>query len=485
MSWPRYFAQNLSLGNPEAGLAICLLWTPQDRVVPTLNPNDYALVGNLYSRDGISYLLRNLLAHPTIRTILLCGKDLTGSGAALVALFNAGLDAQGRIVGEGTRLHAELPAAAVDLVRRKVQLHDARDTVRPEQIAALVAQLRCAATPFAPAPQEFPYSEPTASALPAADLGLVLRAPTIRAAYLKLLWHVLAFGQRTGTQHSADQRELLDVLTVVSDEPTDPTQCSYAEWMPFTRTSLGARQPDGSYTGYLGQILSAQGEPGVSYTYGARLRQFAGSIDQVAALVAQLRNAPQSRRAVAALWEPHTDSVSANPPCLNLIQLRLRHDRLHMTAYFRSHDIYRAWAANAFGLRTLQGEIATALAVLVGDLAILSHSAHIYAHDWETAADLTTHHYRANEPRLVRDPRGSFVIALEQHEIVVRHYTPAGEHLQTWRGSSARELSLHMLPYIGETSHAIYLGSELQKAELALRLNQPAVYHQDRPLELT
>jgi thymidylate synthase len=484
MAWPLYFAQNLTLGNPESGVGLCLLWTPQDRVLPALDSADYAIAGNLYSRDGVSYLLRNLLARPTLRTLLLCGKDMTGSGAALAALFANGVDAHGRIIGEGTRLHAEIPCEAIELVRRNVALHDARDVVRPEQIAERLAQLRCAAAPFAPAPLEFPYSEPVASALPAAELGIVLRAPTIRAAYLKLLWHVLAFGKRTGTQHSADQRELLDVLTVVSDEPTDPAQASYAEWMPFTRESLGARQPDGRYTGYLGQILDPGGADGVSYTYGARLRAFAGEVDQIAAIVAQLRAAPQSRRAVAALWSPAQDANSPNPPCLNLVQARLRHEKLHLTAYFRSHDIYRAWAPNAFGLRTLQGQIAAELGVPVGDLAILSHSAHVYAHDWEAAGDLTTHHYRAADPRLVRDARGSFVIALEPPEIVVRHYTPEGEHLQSWRGTSARELGVTIMPYVGETSHAIYLGMELQKAELAIALNQPQAYRQDRPLSL-
>jgi thymidylate synthase len=484
MAWPLYFAQNLTLSNPESGVGICLLWTPQDRVLPELDGADYAIAGNLYSRDGVSYLLRNLLARPTIRTILLCGKDLTGSGAALAALFANGVDAQGRIIGEGTRLHAEIPPSAIELVRHSVTLHDARDLVRPEQIAERLAHLRCAAEPFAPAPLEFPYTEPVAAALPAADIGMVLRAPTIRAGYLKLLWHVLAFGKRTGTQHSADQRELLDVLTVISAEPTDPAQCSYAGWMPFTRASLGERQPDGRYTGYLGQMLEAQAEAGVSYTYGDRLRAFAGATDQIAHVVAQLRAAPQSRRAVAALWSPADDASSPNPPCLNLVQARLRHDKLYLTAYFRSHDVYRAWATNAFGLRTLQGQIAEQLGVPAGDLAILSHSAHVYAHDWEAAGDLTTHHYRAVDPRLVRDARGSFVIALEPPEIVVRHYTPEGEHLQSWRGTNARELGLTVLPYVGETSHAIYLGMELQKAEFAIMLNQPAAYHQDRPLSL-
>ncbi|NTW00317.1 MAG: DUF4346 domain-containing protein, partial [Oscillochloris sp.] len=151
----------------------------------------------------------------------------------------------------------------------------------------------------------------------------------------------------------------------------------------------------------------------------------------------------------------------------------------------RSHDIFRAWASNAYGLRALQSLIADELGgVPLGDLAILSHSAHIYAHDWEHAGELLAHHYRNADPRLLRDARGSFVIALEPPEMVVRHYTLNGEHLQTFRGTSARDLGLQLMPYVGEMSHAIYLGQELQKAELAIALHRPDAYRQDRPLEL-
>jgi thymidylate synthase len=409
----------------------------------------------------------------------------------LVALLRDGLDEQGRIIGDGTRLHPEIPRAAVDLLRRSVSLYDSRDTVRPEAIAALLHALRRPAEPFAPAPLSFPYSEPAAAALPAANCGLLLRAGTVRSAYLKLIWHVLSFGVRGGTQHSSDQREILDVLTVVGDEPADPAAFSHAEWMPFSRESLGERLPDGGYSGYLGQILMGGRPEGVSYTYGSRLRSFAGAIDQVAAMVSELRASGASRRAVAALWSPAEDAGGPNPPCLNLVQARLRAGpgdaapRLVLTAYFRSHDIFRAWPSNAYSLRALQGLIAEGLGgAPLGDLAILSHSAHIYAHDWERAGELLAHHYRAADPRLVRDARGSFVISLEPPAIIVRHYTPSGEHLQSFRSTSARELGTQLAPYLGELSHAIYLGQELQKAELAIALGRPQAYRQDQPLAL-
>ncbi|PDW04989.1 thymidylate synthase [Candidatus Viridilinea mediisalina] len=483
MTWPIYFASNLTLGNAASGLALCLLWTPQERVVPALDPMSYALVGNLYSRDGVSFLVRNLLAQPWITDLLLCGKDLTGSGGALVAFLRDGLDEHGRIKGDGTRLHPEISTTALELLRRSVRLHDYRGRTRGSDVAVLVAQHRCAARAWATAPLIFPYHEPESSTLPSAPMGVLVRAPTIRTAYLQIIWHVLHYGQRSATQQSSDQREVLDLLTVVSDEPDDPAQCSYADWMPFSRASLGERQADGRYSGYLGQLLHADGSAGLSYTYGARLRAFGGDLDQIAAMAKELEAARASRRAVAVLWAPEEDAISSNPPCLNVIQARIRDERLHLTAYFRSHDIYRAWANNAYGLRALQSELARMVASDVGELAILSHSAHIYAHDWAAAEALITQQLRPSDARLQRDARGAFVILLEPPEIVVRHYSPCGEHLQSLRGHSARELGRKLAPYVGEIGHALYLGQELQKAELALQLGRAEAYHQDQPLE--
>ncbi|NJO05691.1 MAG: hypothetical protein HC876_09290 [Chloroflexaceae bacterium] len=394
------------------------------------------------------------------------------------------------------RLHTEIPADAIALFRHSVRLIDARDRIRPEAVAALLPTIEPIHEPFAPAPLIFPYTEPQATTLPAEQSGFVVRGRTIRSAYLDLIWHVMTYGAQTGTQHSSDQRELLDVMTVITDEPAAPEQFSYAPWMPFTRESLGVRQPDGTFSGYLGQFVQAgHGGAGVSYTYGDRLRAFgeATPLDQLATMADDLQASGQSRRAVAVLWEPARDAGAKSPPCLVLVQARLRPDssggtRLYLTAYFRSHDIYRAWASNAYGLQALQLLLTERLTnhapVAAGDLVIISHSAHIYTHDWEAAETLLAHHHRRTTPRLERDPRGSFVISVEPPDIVVQHFTPDGTHLRTVRGGSADALAAQLAPFIGLMSHALYLGQELHRAELALRVGRPDAFRQDRALDM-
>jgi tetrahydromethanopterin S-methyltransferase subunit A len=85
---------------------------------------------------------------------------------------------------------------------------------------------------------------------------------------------------------------------------------------------------------------------------------------------------------------------------------------------------------------------------------------------------------------LTYDPVGFFIITLDRPagEIVCRHhradYTPAHE----MRGRNAEAMLLGLLEagLVSQFSHAGYLGSELTKAETALRLGLP--YEQDRPL---
>ena len=56
-----------------------------------------------------------------------------------------------------------------------------------------------------------------------------------------------------------------------------------------------------------------------------------------------LRRFRFSRRSVASLWDPRSDPGSEDPPCVDFVQASVRDDKLHLTAYIRSNDIYRAW----------------------------------------------------------------------------------------------------------------------------------------------
>lgn len=56
-----YTYSSLTVGDPANCVGICTLWTPQDKIARRLQPNEYGRIGNLYSRDGINHIIRNVL----------------------------------------------------------------------------------------------------------------------------------------------------------------------------------------------------------------------------------------------------------------------------------------------------------------------------------------------------------------------------------------------------------------------------------------
>ncbi|HEX7592560.1 MAG TPA: thymidylate synthase, partial [Anaerolineae bacterium] len=312
-----------------------------------------------------------------------------------------------------------------------------------------------------------------ADEFPAEETGFVVRGERIVEVWVNLLAAILAYGRRDLTAYTVQQRELLDVIATIQNE--DPDEFYLPAWVPLTHDQLEAYYP---------QLLTSRRPENIAYTYGERLFDFNGR-DQVAGMVDALRATRYSRRAVAGLWDPARDARSVDPPCLNLIQARLRDGKLYLTAYFRSHDIFRAWLTNAFGLRKLQAEIAQRVGdCMIGDLVIVSQSAHIYADSWDAARAITREHEREflKNPRLVRDPRGSFNIRVEGFQIRIDHYSPEGNLLATFTGSTARALQRELSFFVSRVDHAIYLGGELAKAEFALKNNLPFI--QDLELRL-
>lgn len=82
-NWSIYFSNNLVQSNPESEAAIVSLWTPVKNITDKIDPNLFCLAGQLYSKDGINYILRNILANPKIRYIIVCGAELQKAEIAI------------------------------------------------------------------------------------------------------------------------------------------------------------------------------------------------------------------------------------------------------------------------------------------------------------------------------------------------------------------------------------------------------------------
>lgn len=513
--WPLFFRDTLTLGRATSPVSICTLWTKQEKIADSLSREQFCVVGNLYSRDGVNYILRNVLANPQIRYIVLCGADRSGSGETLSALFANGIDDDHNIRNDVGRVESELPADQVELVRRAVRLIELRGEMDPQKIAQVVAGLDQNLPPFAD-PRVFPRAKPRCEIFPSEENAIVVRGRLVVDVWLQLLKHIMTFGRRVRTEYSVDQRELQNVVAVVTDE--DPNNIFFADFLPFARTRL---QNPGEEVDYLGQlnlpwesiqeegldgyyvqVLTPKDVRGLEYTYGQRLYAYGkrlaayrrqgrrSVIDQIGEMIAKLKETSYSRRAVGVLWDPYSDAKSSSPPCLTLVQAMIRDAKLNLTAYVRSHDIYRAWPENAFALRKLQRFLADGCGVTeLGNLTIISNSAHVYEDSWDSVNRLLDTSYndllQEKEKLFARrlagaDPRGNFVIRIEGGAIIVDHHSSDGNLLQIFSGHSAKAIEKQVVRYVSEVSHALYLGRELAKAEICLKTGMK--YIQDRDI---
>jgi thymidylate synthase len=73
------------------------------------------------------------------------------------------------------------------------------------------------------------------------------------------------------------------------------------------------------------------------------------------------------------------------PPCLLLLDFKIRNEKLHLTSILRSNDMYRTWPANVYALAKLLEKMSNDINIKPGHLDILSISAHIYEDDLEKA----------------------------------------------------------------------------------------------------
>ena len=120
------------------------------------------------------------------------------------------------------------------------------------------------------------------------------------------------------------------------------------------------------------------------YTYGERLRKHF-DINQIEEAINRLKDCKESRRAISVTWDPSIDAVNDEVPCMMYVDFKIRNDKLHITAGWRSHDIFGAYPANYFALLDLAIEVTNRLNVNMGSITTQSMSAHIYEHNSDEA----------------------------------------------------------------------------------------------------
>lgn len=479
MKWPLSSVGEQVLGNPESNNAICTLWTERHEISDMVSPELFNVVGQCYSRiEGVSEIVRNVLARKEIRRIFIYGNDRFSSGDTLISL--------GR--GDDVILRDDLPKDAIQRFRENVEMIDMRQEYKNKQhLKSLEDRLKSydAVGPWG----ENEYHERLAPAppriFPSEKSGMVVRGGKVGDAWLNIIDNVMRFGTQKPSQYDDDQIELPNLVTVITNEDVNDIYWhpAFAYFPEKNKDDLDRGLTIESLIDYLPQLLTANTMDGVNYTYGALLRDHRG-VDQIQLMKDELKKDFFSRRAVGITWD--VEKVSENnihAPCLDLVQALLQDDnRLYFSAVFRSNDMFKAWPKNAMALRHVQKEIADYLNADVGDMIVSSNSAHIYSADWDAARELLDQ-YPAHRRSRMTDPRGNILIYTEGDKILIQHQSPDGVALREFYAANARHAYtlIKRNKMISDMGHALDIGVELGKAESAIRTGEK--YVQDKPLK--
>ncbi len=493
IKWPVYEANQIAIGNLNSSVAITTLWTNRDAITSQVPSDLYCAVGTLYNRKvGIDPLIRNLLARPQIRCLIICGHDRGRSGEALISFFTHGFergtDGNGNPKwmirlsdGEYGLIDIEVSEEALIRLKNNVTLIDLRGAEKENLILVLKKWEGCENLPYS-LPIIFPKIVPSASMLPSPDTARIFRSPTVVGAWLQAIKEIRRFGTVSKTHYNPAQ-EIINITTVITEE--DPEKFFVPDWLPIGIKEIEA---------YCEQVLTPILSPGVRYGYGNRIFAYFG-YDQLETSIRKLAEDLDTKSAVISIWDPQKDIgdlVTPKSPCVNGIWARLRDGKLYFVVHIRSNDIGEAYLGNGFALRRLQAHALQLLSnftgdagLKLGDLTINSYSAHLYESSWMSVDETVTGHFKEvmRGASIRKDPYGSFRITVDKSEIVVTQLSTNEEPLSdSYRGKTALQLATKIADegIISEPYHAIYLGRELEKAEMAIRFGID--YVQDSPL---
>ncbi len=479
---PLFCKNQLKIINPFGTIGIITLWSGISYIERklaeagiSLDPSEtpIAVVGTLYG-NGLRELLRNLLYNPQINTLILYGRNRSGSAEELISFFEKGIE----LVENAAVSYEPLPdGTEPKLARIKGTRRIIDDLIKPEMFE-IPPEIIFAGEPQQSGalqkikqilknyrPQEcknlkrimVPLPEMKISWYPSNPRTHTIWAEDPLTAWKDLIHTLYNFG-RPVVLKKGPRRELQNMKVVV--ENPEPVPKDIIEKYGFKHEKLLLYQKE---------FLSAVLPEDTTYTYGHRMKSYFG-FDQIEVVKERLREDPEDRKSYIVLWDPKGDLINLNGkggrPCLTSLFFRKFDNRLTLTATFRTHNALDAWLVNFYGLMALQKEVAGAVNMPPGAISVISHSISIDEAELDRAALIASE----KEFRYRLDPMGYFRISLDSGEIVVE-YRVDDITLKIYRSKKAAKLQHEIARdgIVSEISHAIYLGRQLERAEKCLR----------------
>jgi thymidylate synthase len=207
--------------------------------------------------------------------------------------------------------------------------------------------------------------------------------------YVDLVKHVLEHGKETAPR-GMKTREIEDAIIRIDDvHNTLPLNVGRG-----TVPGIGAVEAC--------QLLAGLSTPKLVIAVGPQFKNYAEdnglfhgayglrTQGQYEKVIERLKADPDTRQAVVTIWNPELDLLERKRdyPCTILHQFRIRDNKLNMTVFMRSNDVWLGAAYDFFQFTRVQLAIASVLGIEPGKYTHHVGSLHIYEQHYEAADKL-------------------------------------------------------------------------------------------------
>jgi thymidylate synthase len=207
--------------------------------------------------------------------------------------------------------------------------------------------------------------------------------------YVDLVQHVLKHGKEVAPR-GQKTREIEDAIIRIED---------VTNVLPM---NIGRGTVPGIGAVEACQLLSGTSFPDLVIAIGPQFKNYAEdngifhgaygprTNGQFDVIIDRLRQDPDTRQAVVTIWNPQYDLQpnKRDYPCTILHQFRIRDNKLNMSVYMRSNDVWLGAAYDFFQFTRVQLAIASVLGIEPGTYNHHVGSLHIYEQHYEVAESL-------------------------------------------------------------------------------------------------
>lgn len=146
------------------------------------------------------------------------------------------------------------------------------------------------------------------------------------------------------------------------------------------------------------------------------------TIDQIANVIEQIKNNPDSRRLIVTAWNPAEVDNMALPPCHAFFQFYVADGKLSCQLYQRSADVFLGVPFNIASYALLTHLIAKECGLEVGEFVHTLGDAHIYSNHMDQV-----HEQLSREPRALPKlhiAEGKSIFDLTMDDLTIEGYDP-------------------------------------------------------------